>query len=51
MELGGFNSTELKQLDSYLQNDLMRLNDDHYVLTEKGKLQADGIASSFFRLD
>ena len=51
MELGGFNSTELKQLDSYLQNDLMRLNDEQYVLTEKGKLQADGIASSFFRLD
>jgi oxygen-independent coproporphyrinogen-3 oxidase len=51
IELGGFNSTELKQLDSYLQNDLMRLNDEQYVLTEKGKLQADGIASSFFRLD
>ena len=51
MELGGFNPTELKQLDSFLQNELMQQSDDRYVLTEKGKLQADGIASSFFRLD
>ena len=51
MELGEFHPTELKQLDSYLQNELMQENDDRYVLTEKGKLQADGIASSFFRLD
>jgi oxygen-independent coproporphyrinogen-3 oxidase len=50
-ELGGFNPTELKQLDSFLQNELMQQSDDRYVLTEKGKLQADGIASSFFRLD
>lgn len=51
MELGGFNPTELKQLDNFLQNELMQQSDDRYVLTEKGKLQADGIASSFFRLD
>jgi oxygen-independent coproporphyrinogen-3 oxidase len=51
MELGEFHPAELKQLDSYLQNELMQENDDRYVLTEKGKLQADGIASSFFRLD
>jgi oxygen-independent coproporphyrinogen-3 oxidase len=51
MELGGFNPTELKQLDSFVQNELMQQSDDRYVLTEKGKLQADGIASSFFRLD
>lgn len=51
LELGGFNPTELKQLDSFLQNELMQQSDDRYVLTEKGKLQADGIASSFFRLD
>lgn len=51
MELGGFNPTELKQLDNFLQNELMQQSDDRFVLTEKGKLQADGIASSFFRLD
>jgi len=51
MELGGFNPVELKQLDSFVQNELMQQSDDRYVLTEKGKLQADGIASSFFRLD
>jgi oxygen-independent coproporphyrinogen-3 oxidase len=50
-ELGGFNPKEIKQLDGYLQNEFMQENDDRYVLTEKGKLQADGIASSFFRLD
>jgi oxygen-independent coproporphyrinogen-3 oxidase len=51
LELGGFNPTEIKQLESYLDSDLMQQNEDKYVLTEKGKLQADGIASSFFRLD
>lgn len=51
MELGGFNPTEMRQLERHLQNDLIQQNDDEYVLTEKGKLQADGIASSFFRLD
>lgn len=50
-ELGGFNPTELKQLDSFLQNELMQQSNDRYVLSEKGKLQADGIASSFFRLN
>jgi oxygen-independent coproporphyrinogen-3 oxidase len=50
-DLGGFNATELNQLETYLSTDLMIENRDNYVLTEKGKLQADGIASSFFRLD
>ena len=50
-DLGGFNAAELKQLETYLSTDLMLENQENYVLTEKGKLQADGIASSFFRLD
>ena len=50
-DLGGFNAAELKQLETYLRTDLMMENQENYVLTEKGKLQADGIASSFFRLD
>ena len=50
-DLGGFNATELKQLETYLRTDLMLENQENYVLTEKGKLQADGIAASFFRLD
>lgn len=49
--LGGFNAAELNQLETYLRTDLMMENQENYVLTEKGKLQADGIASSFFRLD
>ena len=50
-DLGGFNTTELNQLETYLRTDLMMENKENYVLTEKGKLQADGIAASFFRLD
>jgi oxygen-independent coproporphyrinogen-3 oxidase len=51
MDLGGFNASELTQLETYLNTDLMIENQENYVLTEKGKLQADGISSSFFRLD
>jgi oxygen-independent coproporphyrinogen-3 oxidase len=51
MDLGGFNASELTQLETYLRTDLIKENQENYVLTEKGKLQADGISSSFFRLD
>jgi oxygen-independent coproporphyrinogen-3 oxidase len=51
LDLGGFNASELTQLETYLSTDLMIENQENYVLTEKGKLQADGISSSFFRLD
>jgi oxygen-independent coproporphyrinogen-3 oxidase len=50
-DLGGFNHPELTQLEAYLNTDLMIENQENYVLTEKGKLQADGISSSFFRID
>lgn len=51
MDLGGFNASELTQLEIYLRTDLIIENQENYVLTEKGKLQADGISSSFFRID
>jgi oxygen-independent coproporphyrinogen III oxidase len=50
-DLGGFNASELTQLEIYLRTDLIIENQENYVLTEKGKLQADGISSSFFRID
>jgi oxygen-independent coproporphyrinogen-3 oxidase len=51
IDLGGFNDSELTQLEIYLRTDLIIENQENYVLTEKGKLQADGISSSFFRID
>lgn len=50
-KMGGMNSSELPLMDTYLKNEWILEADASFVLTEKGKLQADGIASSFFRLD
>ena len=50
-EMGGMSSSELTLMDTYLKNDWILEANDYFVLTERGKLQADGIASSFFRLD
>ena len=50
-EMGGMNSSELPLMDTYLKNEWILEADASFVLTEKGKLQADGIASSFFRVD
>jgi oxygen-independent coproporphyrinogen-3 oxidase len=50
-EMGGMSSSELTLMDTYLKDEWMFEMDASFVLTEKGKLQADGIASSFFRLD
>ena len=50
-EMGGMSSSELTLMDTYLKDEWMLEADASFVLTEKGKLQADGIASSFFRLD
>jgi oxygen-independent coproporphyrinogen-3 oxidase len=49
--MGGMNAEESKLLVSYLETDFMTADEDRLVLTDKGMLQADGIASSFFRLD
>ena len=50
-EMGGLNPSELTLMDTYLKNEWILEANEYFVLTEKGKLQADGIASSFFRLD
>ena len=50
-KLGGFQTDEHKQLATYLANGMMLEEPSCFLLTEKGKLQADGISSSFFRLD
>lgn len=50
-KLGGFQTDEHKQLTTYLANGMMLEEPSCFLLTEKGKLQADGISSSFFRLD
>jgi oxygen-independent coproporphyrinogen-3 oxidase len=50
-KLGGFQTDEHKQLATYLANGMMLEAPSCFLLTEKGKLQADGISSSFFRLD
>jgi oxygen-independent coproporphyrinogen-3 oxidase len=50
-KLGGFQTDEHKQLATYLANGMMLEETSCFLLTEKGKLQADGISSSFFRLD
>jgi oxygen-independent coproporphyrinogen III oxidase len=51
LEMGGMSSSELTLMDSYVKSEWMIEADASFVLTEKGKLQADGIASSFFRVD
>lgn len=50
-QFGGFRDTERKQLETYLLDELMVEESTCWRLTEKGKLQADGISASFFRLD
>lgn len=50
-EMGGMSSSEITLMDSYVKSEWMLEADASFVLTEKGKLQADGIASSFFRVD
>lgn len=48
---GGFQEAERKQLEAYFLAGLMVEESTCLRLTEKGKLQADGISASFFRLD
>lgn len=50
-QFGGFHPKEQRQLESYLSDGLMRDEPHSLSLTEKGKLQADGISASFFRLN
>lgn len=50
-EFGGFEPDEEMQLANYISSGLMQEKEKCFTLTEKGKLQADGISASFFRLD
>ena len=50
-DLGGMTADEHKLLTIYVETGFIFEEEDRLVLTEKGKLQADGIASAFFRLD
>lgn len=50
-DLGGMTVDEYKLLTTYVETGFIFEEEDRLVLTEKGKLQADGIASAFFRLD
>lgn len=50
-DLGGMTSDEQKLLTTYVETGFIFEEVDRLILTEKGKLQADGIASAFFRLD
>ena len=50
-DLGGMTVDEHKLLTTYVETGFIFEEVDRLVLTEKGKLQADGIASAFFRLD
>ncbi|MFM1914574.1 MAG: hypothetical protein RLZZ531_243, partial [Bacteroidota bacterium] len=50
-DLGGMTSDEQKLLTTYVETGFIFEDVDRLILTEKGKLQADGIASAFFRLD
>ena len=50
-DLGGMTADEHKLLTTHVETGFIFEEEDRLVLTEKGKLQADGIASAFFRLD
>ena len=50
-DLGGMTADEQKLLTTYVETGFIFEEVDRLILTEKGKLQADGIASTFFRLD
>ncbi len=45
-----FTISEEKLLNQYKQKGDIKENETHYTLSESGKLQADGIASAFFRV-
>ena len=50
-EMGSFKPTEENLLQQFLEaNDILE-TETHLLLSEKGKLRADGIASAFFRID
>ena len=51
IEFGGLKEEENKLIFNYIKDDLIIETDTSWLLSTKGKMQADGIASSFFRLN
>lgn len=49
--IGSFTISEEKLLNQFKQAGDIIETESHYILSENGKLRADGIASSFFRVD
>ena len=49
-ELGNFSKMERRYIDSLIENGDLIESEKKIVLTEKGRLMADGIAASFFRI-
>jgi oxygen-independent coproporphyrinogen III oxidase len=47
----GFTSKENAQIEEFTRLNWMKLKDQKMILTEEGKLHADGIAAALFRLD
>lgn len=48
---GGINKNELVFITKHLKNDLLIETDEAFILSKKGKLYADGIASDLFRVN
>ncbi|MBM3184661.1 MAG: radical SAM family heme chaperone HemW [Bacteroidetes bacterium] len=49
-ELGKLSSSEIKTMGSLKEQGELVETENAYILTEKGRLKADGIAASFFRI-
>jgi len=50
-EMGGLTDQEKVQMESYISDQWIQETSEAFILTEKGKWQADGMASSFFRVN
>jgi len=50
VELDSLSEAEQKNINSLIENGDMLESKNAYILTEKGRLKADGIAASFFRI-
>jgi coproporphyrinogen III oxidase-like Fe-S oxidoreductase len=47
----GFTAKENAQIEEFARLNWLTLADQKMILTEEGKLHADGIAAALFRLD
>ena len=51
LQFGGINKKEGVFITKHLKNDLLIETDEAFILSTKGKLYADGIASDLFRVN